>query len=337
MAKSPLGVLVIAELTGGKPTALTHELLGLAQGLLGATGGKVAAAALSAAGASIARELIARGADCVYLADHPALEPYSGAAWTAAAAEVVKSAAPACVLVGHTVQGMDFAPRLAFRLKTAAAMGCVGIKADGGKLLFTRPCHGGNAHEVLSFRSAPAVATVRAGRHEVLERDAPRSGEIIPLAVRIEAAAQRTRVLDRVRDSVSGVRLEDARVVVAGGRGLNGPEGFRLLEQLAAELGGAVGASRPACDLGWAPLSWQIGLTGRSVTPDLYIAVGISGAGHHMAGCGGAKAIVAVNTDRDAAIYRDARFGLVGDYRELLPPIIEEIRKHKAASVAPPA
>ena len=150
--------------------------------------------------------------------------------------------------------------------------------------------------------------------------------------VRIETAALRVRVVERIREPVSGVRLEDARVVVAGGRGLNGPEGFRLLEQLAAELGGAVGASRPACDLGWAPPSWQIGLTGRTVTPDLYIAVGISGAGHHMAGCGGAKAIIAVNTDRDAAIYRDARFGLVADYRELVPPIIEEIKKRRRES-----
>lgn len=332
VAKSPLGVLVIAELAGGKPTALTHELLGLARRLLGVTAGKVAAAVLSAAGAPVARELIARGADCVYLADHPALESCSGAAWTLAAVEVVKLAAPACVLVGHNVPGMDFAPRLAFRLKTAVAMGCVGIRAEGGKLLFTRPCHGGNAHEVVSFSSAPALATVRAGRHDALEPDARRSGETIPVTVHIERAGLRVRVVERLREPVAGVRLEDARVVVAGGRGLNGPDGFRLLEQLAAELSGAVGASRPACDLGWAPPSWQIGLTGRTVTPDLYIAVGISGAGHHMAGCGGAEAIVAINTDPDAAIFKDARFGVVGDYRELLPALIEEIRKRKTAS-----
>ncbi|MDH5535647.1 MAG: electron transfer flavoprotein subunit alpha/FixB family protein, partial [Betaproteobacteria bacterium] len=129
------------------------------------------------------------------------------------------------------------------------------------------------------------------------------------------------------RDAADGVRLEDARVIVAGGRGLNGPDGFRVLEELAAALGGAVGASRVPCDLEWCPRSWQIGLTGKTVRPDLYIAVGISGAGHHMAGCGNAKAIVAVNTDPEAAIFKDARFGVVGDFQEFVPAFIEEVRK----------
>ncbi|HET9664729.1 MAG TPA: electron transfer flavoprotein subunit alpha/FixB family protein, partial [Burkholderiales bacterium] len=144
--------------------------------------------------------------------------------------------------------------------------------------------------------------------------------------------AERVRVVERRPEPGDGVRLEDAQVVVAGGRGLNGPEGFLALEDLAHALGGAVGASRVPCDLGWCPRAWQIGLTGRTVQPELYIAVGISGAGHHMAGCSNAKTIVAVNTDPRAAIYRDARFGVVGDYQAFIPAFIAEVRKLKSAT-----
>ena len=136
---------------------------------------------------------------------------------------------------------------------------------------------------------------------------------------------------DRQRESGGDIRLEDARVVIAGGRGLNGPEGFEVLAELARELGGAVGASRVPCDLGWCPHSMQIGLTGKTVTPELYIAVGISGAGHHMAGCGNARNIVAINTDADAAIYKDARWGVVGDYRKVIPSLVAAIRQLRSA------
>ena len=138
-------------------------------------------------------------------------------------------------------------------------------------------------------------------------------------------AASRVRVVGREREAASGARLEDAKIVVAGGRGLEGAEGFAVLQELADALGGAVGSSRVPCDLGWAPHSKQIGLTGKTVTPDLYIAVGISGAGHHMAGCGNARAIVAINTDPDAAIFREARFGVVGDYRKVVPALTAAI------------
>jgi electron transfer flavoprotein alpha subunit len=137
--------------------------------------------------------------------------------------------------------------------------------------------------------------------------------------------------VERRRETDTGPRLEDAKVIVSGGRGLNGPEGFKVLEELASMLGGVVGASRVPCDLGWCPRSWQIGLTGKTVLPELYIAVGISGAGHHMAGCGNSRTIVAVNTDPDAAIFREARYGIVGDYRQVVPALIEEIRKVRTA------
>jgi electron transfer flavoprotein alpha subunit len=165
---------------------------------------------------------------------------------------------------------------------------------------------------------------VRGGCYDALQRDPQRAGETA--AIGFDKTAQRTRVLERQRDGGGDVRLEDARVVIAGGRGLNGPEGFEVLADLARELNGAVGASRVPCDLGWCPHSMQIGLTGKTVTPELYIAVGISGAGHHMAGCGNARNIIAINTDAEAAIYKDARWGVVGDYRKVIPSLVAAIR-----------
>ena len=190
----------------------------------------------------------------------------------------------------------------------------------------TRPCYGGIAREVDRYAISPLIATVRAGVFEPAPHLQGRKGEIITVEPG-EAAPPRTRLLERKLDAADGVRLEDARVIVAGGRGLEGPDGFRVLESLARELDAVVGASRVPCDLGWCPHSWQIGLTGKTVTPELYIAVGISGAGHHMAGCGNAKTIVAINTDAEAAIFQDARFGVVGDYREVVPALAAELRK----------
>jgi len=326
MSSAP-SILVVAELDAGAPDKHTQELLGLARSLAQACGGTVAAALLAAEDKGAASALIARGADRVFFAAHAGLAGYQAEAWVAAAAEICRQAAPAVVLACHSACGADLAPRLAFRLDTMVATGCVEVAYDGGRLAATRPCYGGNARETVSIKTSPAVLTVRPGSYDALAPDAARRGEVTRLEPQIDTAAQRVKVLERRRDAADGVRLEDARVIVAGGRGLNGPDGFRVLEELAAALGGAVGASRVPCDLEWCPRSWQIGLTGKTVRPDLYIAVGISGAGHHMAGCGNAKAIVAVNTDPEAAIFKDARFGVVGDFQEFVPAFIEEVRK----------
>jgi electron transfer flavoprotein alpha subunit len=320
-------IVVIAEPAQAGAGKLTRELLGLARHLADAMQGAVDAVLLAGRVDGTAEELIACGADHVFALEDPALAEYHSEAWTAAVAETCRQCGPAAVLVGHTASGADLAPRLAFRLGTGIATGCVAVACSDGKLAFTRPSHGGNARETISIRTAPAIATVRPGCYEALAPDPHRRGEITHVEVRLGDAEKRVKVIERRREAEAGARLEDARVVVAGGRGLNGPDGFGLLEQLAGVLGGAVGASRVPCDLGWCPRSWQIGLTGRTVQPELYIAVGISGAGHHMAGCGTAKAIVAVNTDPDAAIFRDARYGIVGDYRQFVPAFIAELRK----------
>ncbi len=326
------GVLVVAELARGKPITPVYELLALARTLLPHTGGEISAALLGHDVAETARDLIARGAERLYLADDAALAEYHADLWLPALTYVAQQAAPAAILVAHTNLGTDLAPRLAFRLGTAVATGCVEVVHDGHRLLATRPCYGGNVREVRSFRTAAVVATVRGGIHDAADRSIDRDGEVVAIEIDFNALSRRTRVTARERNPSDAVRLEDARVVIAGGRGLEGPEGFRLLEELARELDGAVGASRVPCDIGWCPHSMQIGLTGKTVTPELYIAVGISGAGHHMAGCGSARTIVAINTDIEAMIYKEARWGIVADYRQVIPPLIEAIRQLRSST-----
>lgn len=322
-------ILVIAESNTSGAARLTREIMGLAlelkQGDI-----EVCAATLGTDTDVRTQELVGLGADCVYQVAHPALEAYHSEAWVSAAAQLCRNVQPALVLLGHTAPGIDLAPRLAFRLGGSAAMGCTEIVRREEEFRFTRPCHGSNVREALSFESETVVATLRPGYAEAAVHSAARSVKIERFTPMLGTERERVKVLERRPETIERVRLEDADVIVAGGRGLNGPEGFRVLEELAGELGGAVGASRVPCDLGWCPRAWQIGLTGRTVQPSLYVAVGISGAGHHMAGCGNAKAIVAVNSDPDAAIFRDARFGIVGDYQQFIPAFLAAVRKLKA-------
>jgi electron transfer flavoprotein alpha subunit len=266
--------------------------------------------------------LIAHGAGKVYVTNDLAIADYNSDAWVACAARLARELNPVVILSAHNSNGADLAPRLAFRLGYGCATGCVAVESQNGVLHFTRPCYGGNVRETLSFKPVPAVASVRAGIYDALPADATRQGEIIAM----ELPPSRVRVIERRRDASGAQRLEDAKVIVAGGRGLNGPEGFKVLEPLAATLGGVVGASRVPCDLGWCSHAMQIGLTGKTVTPELYFAVGISGASHHLAGCGNAKAIIAINTDAEAAIFRDAKFGVVGDYAKIVPALTAAIK-----------
>ncbi len=310
----------MAELANGQPSSASLELLALAHKL---SGGKPVIALLLGAERTTAEALIARGADKVVLGSLQAFDGYNSDTWTTCVATIAREHAATLVLAPHTPLGADLLPRLAFRLDAACATGCVGVEAQDGALHFTRAAHGGNARETLRLKTAIPVATVRAGIYDALPADAQRRGEVVELN---KAPPSRIRVIERKRDAGEGVRLEDAKAIVSGGRGLNGPEGFKVLEPLADALGGAVGASRVPCDLGWCSHAMQIGLTGKTVTPELYIAVGISGASHHLAGCGNAKTIVAINTDKDAAIFRDAKFGVVGDYAKVVPALTAAIR-----------
>lgn len=313
-----LRIAVVCSAALGDP----GESLGRARALADVAGGDVVAIAL---GHADAPSLIARGADAVHALTHTLLDQAHVEAMTAAVVQACRTLAPAAVLLNHNAMGADLAPRIALRLGGCPVTGCVAIDHDAAGLRYTRPRQGGIAHEVVSFRASPVVATLRAGSYDAAVPDARRTGDVTASA--FEPDRMRTRLVERKREESAGPRLEDAKVIVSGGRGLNGPEGFKVLEELAGVLGGVVGASRVPCDLGWCPRSWQIGLTGKTVLPDLYIAVGISGASHHLAGCGNAKTIVAVNSDPDAAIFREARYGIVGDYQQVIPALIEEIRK----------
>ena len=308
-------ILVVAEIRDGAPTALSRELLGLARELAG-----VVVLGFTPRSEALA-ELASAGAGRVYWCDQP--EDYDGELWVAVTEQVAQEIAPEAILACHTSAGAELAPRLAFRLQSAVATGCTGITSESGKLLFTRGCYGGNVRETMSFATIPAIATVKAGVG-VPNASAVRTGDIV--RVTAPALIRRTRIVARQRESADTQALENAKIIVAGGRGLEGPEGFRVLEALAQSLGAAVGSSRVPCDLGWCPHSWQIGLTGKTVTPDLYFAIGISGAGQHMAGCGNAKTIVAINTDADAAIFREARYGIVGDYRKVVPALVDAVK-----------
>lgn len=326
------GVLVFGEITEDKRlAAITAELLGVARRLADGAGGPVTCAFLGSAIEAIAGEAIAFGADRVLVVDDPLLADYQGDAYLPVAERVSREADPAVILLGQTMLGRDLAPRLAARLNTAVAMDCIDLAFEGGRLLATRPCYGGNAHAQYSFTTSPQMATIRTKSQEPLARDDFRQGEVVKLVADLDPQSVRTRIVERRKEKAEGVRLEDARVVVSGGRGLGGPEGFQPLEELAAALGGAVGASRAACDLGWYPVAHQVGLTGKVVTPDLYIAVGISGASQHMAGISQVKNIVAINKDPQANIFKAARFGVVGDWKEIIPAFTQKVRELKAS------
>ena len=312
-------ILVIGETEAGELTAATAELLGAANRLTAELGGDAALALIGADLAAAAEASGPAGASTVYRADDAALAQYQTDACLPVAQQIVEQDAPQIILMAQSSMGRDLAPRLATRLGSAAAMDALGLEVEGDRVKVTRSCYGGNARQVVTVKTDPQVITVRAKSQDPLEPDASRSATVVDVTP--AGADVRARVTAKDAAESEGVRLEDADIVVSGGRGLGGPEAFGDLEQLAGVLGAAVGSSRAACDLGWYPPSQQVGLTGTVVSPTLYMAIAISGASQHMAGCGGSKNIVAINKDPDAAIFAFSRFGIVDDYKKVLPAL----------------
>jgi electron transfer flavoprotein alpha subunit len=246
---------------------------------------------------------------------------------TAELSALVSETNPDVVMFGKTDFGSVVGARLAFRAGAAFAPDCVDISNEAGSISVKRPVYGGSALAEFEIASSPAIVTLRAGAFE------PSTDTGTPVVESFDPgppASSSIVVGETVAESREGVRLEDANVVVSGGRGLGGPEPFSVLTDLANVLGGAVGASRAACDAGWIDHSHQVGLTGKSVSPDVYIAVGISGASQHMAGCSSSRAIVAINKDGDSNIFKEARFGVVGDWGKVLPSFLATVRDLKA-------
>ena len=323
------GVLVVGELNGDTLQSITGELLAAGRGIGDASGEEVAVVLLNGS-ETAGQAAIALGADKAYLAQDDVLADLQLDAQVAALAKVCNEAQPSVVLIGRTLSGRDVGPRLAFRLGVGLAQDCLEVEADGdsGKVVAVRPVYGGNALAKVTFPDAnPQMVVLRAKAYEPLDADESRTGEIVVVNTELDPSVVKARLVETVRQESEGVRLEDANVVIGGGRGLGGPEPFDQLEDLAGLLGGAVGASRAVCDAGWLDHSYQVGLTGKTITPDLYITVGISGASQHMAGCSASKNIVAINRDEDANIFKSASFGVVGDWKNVLPSFIETVRE----------
>ena len=323
------GVMIYSEATEGKLAAISTELLGCGRKLADDLRQVLCAVLVGRDVGSLAREAIAFGADKVYVIDAPLLEDYQTDSYVSVTEKVVKQVMPQIILLGQTSIGRDLASRLAFRLDTAATMDCIelAIDPDSKLMLQTKPVYGGNALAVFTCEFYPQIATVRAKAMSPLERDNSRQGEVIAIEAEIDPSAIRTKVVEKVREEVEGIKLEEAEVIVSGGRGIGGADGFKQLEELAKILKGSVGASRPPCDNGWVPDSLQVGLTGKIVAPNLYIAVGISGASQHIAGCSGAKNIVAINKDPEANIFREAHFGVVGNWKVVLPAFTSKVKE----------
>ena len=318
------GILVLGELGDAGLDAATGELLAAARSL----GEDVAVALAGERLNGAAAEAIALGARTVYTVEDPLLAGPSIDVRVIAFEQICRQSAPSVVLVGRTEAGGDIGPRLAFRLGVGLAQDCVGVELDSGtdRVVATRPVYGGNVMARITFPDTdPQVAVIRGGAYDPVPPDPSRSGKVVPIPVKLEPSMIKVRHIETVRKKREGIRLEDAPVVVCGGRGLGGPEPFEALEELAGLLGGAVGASRAACDAGWLDHSRQIGLTGKTVAPNLYIAFGVSGASQHMAGCSGSRHIVAVNRDRDANIFKEAEYGVTGDWRNVLPAFLETV------------
>jgi electron transfer flavoprotein alpha subunit len=317
-------VLVFAEQRDGALKKVAFEMLNVGAELAGQLGGSVEAVLLGSGLGGLSDTLAQYGAARVYVADDPALQPYASEAYSATLGQLIGQAQPAIVLIGATAMGRDLAPRLAAHLGVGMATDCTALEIDGGRLLATRPIFAGKALAKIKLNGDPQVASVRPN---VIPACEPKPGAVADVQ-QVAAVADnvRARVVDVVGAGEGEVDVAEADIIVTGGRGVGGPEGFAPVRSLAKTLKAAVGASRAAVDAGWIPHSHQVGQTGKTVTPNLYIACGVSGAIQHLAGMKTAKVIVAVNKDPEAPIFKIANYGIVGDLFEVLPHLEKEFK-----------
>lgn len=315
-------VLVFVELNLDKailPVSL--ECVAAAGKLAETFGGKPVALVMGAGVEEAARELAHYDLAEVCLVDHPALENYQPELFLSAFRQVCGRLKPKAILMGDTLTSVDLAPRIAFTLDTGLITDCVAIESDENGICFVKPVYSSNVMAAYSFASEPCMVTLRSRVEEAAQKgDAP-VAEVVPLDVELDASSAKTEVIQRVTEEDAGLKLTDAEVIVSGGRGIGGPEGFEQLSELATILNGALGASRPPVDLGWATPKAQVGQTGEKVAPSVYIAVGISGATQHIAGMQSSKTIVAVNKDPKANIFKIADYGVVGTCEEVVPAL----------------
>jgi len=313
-------VLVLAETRDGQLRNVSFEALSAAKNL--AEGGEIAAAVFHADGGSFADALAQHGAGKVFVINHDALSNYTPDAYTQALTQLIHHFAPDAVILGHTAIGRDLAPRVAARLGYGLVSDVTAVEAGP---VFTRPIYAGKAFQKRKFVDGNVFVTIRPNNIPVGEAEAGKTAEVVPFDADIKDL--RTIVKEVVRKTSGKVDLSEAKVIIAGGRGVKSEDGFKPLYELADVLGAAVGASRGACDADYCDYSMQIGQTGKVVTPDLYIACGISGAIQHLAGMSNSKVIVAINKDPEAPIFQVADYGIVGDLFDVVPLLTEEFKK----------
>jgi len=318
------GVLVIAEQIEGAFRKVTYEAVSEGKQTAAALGCSVDAAVLGEGITEIAAALGAYGAETVWTADDPALKEYTVDAYTNVVADIITKVDPAVIFIGATAQGKELAARLSARLGAPLAMDCVALTVDGGDVKATRPMYGGKVLVDLALKGSPKIIAVRPNAMAIQKSDG--AAKVASVAVNVGETA--VQFMEKHLET-GKIELTEADVIVSGGRGMGGSD-FSILEALAEALDGAVGASRSAVDEGWRPHADQVGQTGKVVSPNLYIACGISGAIQHLAGMSSSKVIVAINKDEEAPIFAKADYGIVGDIFEVVPAITDAVRKRKA-------
>jgi electron transfer flavoprotein alpha subunit len=320
-------ILTFAEHRDGKLRRPSLEAVSEARRLADAMGGGVVSAMVGAGVTEPAASLAAYGADKVHVFDDPALARYASEVWARALAQVIQSVNPVAVLIPFTALGKDLAPRVAARVGAGLVSDCVALAVKDGRLEARRPMYAGKAYATLRWESPLQMATLRANVFAVGKSDASRTAMMV--REKVDASA-RARVVELKGSSEAKLELTEAQVIVSGGRGLKGPEHFHLVQSLGEAFGAAVGASRAVVDAGWVDHQMQVGQTGKTVSPTLYVACGISGAIQHLAGMSSSKVIVAVNKDPDAPIFKVADYGVVGDVFEVLPRLTEAAKAYFA-------
>jgi electron transfer flavoprotein alpha subunit len=313
-------VLVLAEVRDGQLRNVSFEALAAAERI--AEGGEIVAAVIGSSDAALANKLAEHGASKVYLVNHASLATYTPDGYSQAFVQVINTVAPDAIVAGHTAIGRDLAPRVAARLGYGLVSDATGVEAGP---VFVRPIYAGKAFQKRKFTDGKIFVTIRPNNIPANEPQAGKTAETVTLDADIKDL--RTIVKEVVRKTTGKVDLSEAKIIISGGRGVKSADGFKPLEELADVLGAAVGASRGACDAGYCDYALQIGQTGKVVTPDLYIACGISGAIQHLAGMSNSKVIVAINKDPEAPIFQVADYGIVGDLFEVVPLLTEEFKK----------
>ncbi len=320
-------ILVSVSMRDGSLSTPTKEVLGMARKIASKRGDTVAAALLGANVSSLTEELAHSGADKVYVTTHEVLAEFDAVFYLKCLQRIIEKANPNLILFPADERGLDLAPRLAHRLGAGLVTDCLGVEIQDGSLMVTKPVYGGKALATMKVKTPAAVLTVRQRTQEPFPPDATRKAEVVTVEPLVESLIPEMALIKRIEEAREEISLEDAKVVVSGGRGLGGPEPFVELKKMAHLLGGAVGASRTAVDAGWMPPSHQVGQTGKIVAPGIYFAIAISGASQHLAGMSGSKVIVAINVDPEAPIFKVANLGVVEDYRNVLPTLIAELTK----------